>query len=85
MSSICLTHEPFVSEALHNILHFQVQRMWLQLVHCYLLPRVTFHREDFEAVSQAHSHHTQLLNNIDRSLEEVSLKSFKVSDCINQK
>ena len=52
--------------------------MWLQLLHCYILPLITFHSGDFQAVSRAQTDHMQLLSSIDESLEEISLKTFKV-------
>lgn len=52
--------------------------MWLRLLHCYLLPLITFHHEDLEAVSQARNDHTQLLCVIDQHMEEISLAALKV-------
>ena len=53
--------------------------MWLELLHCYLLPLITFHSEDFQAVSQTQAHHLRLLSSIDESLEEISSMVFKVN------
>lgn len=52
--------------------------MWLQLLHCYLLPLITFQREDLLAVSLAQTNHMQLLHCMDQGLEEISLKASEV-------
>lgn len=53
--------------------------MWLKLLHCYLLPMITFHCGDFEAVCRAQTAHMQLLNSVDQSLEDISSQTFKVN------
>ena len=52
--------------------------MWLRLLHCYLLPLITFHHEDLEAVSLAKDKHIHSLLAIDQRMEEVSIAISKV-------
>lgn len=56
--------------------------MWLRLLHCYLLPLITFHQEDLLAVSLAQNNHIQTLRVIDEGVEEISAETSKVGDVI---
>lgn len=53
--------------------------MWLRLLHCYLLPLITFHDRDLSAASQAQSEHIQLLHKMDEQIEQVSIQVVQVS------
>ena len=56
--------------------------MWLRLLHCYLLPLITFHQEDLEAVALGRKDHSQTLCQLDKRMEEISSSTLKVNNAI---
>ena len=65
------------------VLSVQECRLWLRLLHCYLLPLITFRGEDLPAVSLAQSEHIQLLHRMDQQVEQVSIQTLKVSEYLD--
>ena len=63
-STLLIGHTPPLSS--------KEQRSWLRLIHCFLLPLISLHREDLPAVEAAHAGHSLSLQSIDHRIVETS-------------
>ena len=60
------------------------QRSWLKLLHCFLLPLISFNQDDLAAMETASSSHSVLMAPLDESIAAVASQSMKVSHTFGQ-
>lgn len=87
---VCYSSWSFVSVNLVTRLYFsynlpfsnQEQRSWFRLVHCYLLPLVTFSADDLQSVEEVKREHMRTLAALDQAILAITTQTMQVSCCV---